>query len=124
MKRIIAFFLLCVFILGCQQLEEDNCATTMIKIAGECCMDSNNNSICDSFEERTMKLEIDMNKNNKSSNDNIPVSTNVTFFPQPSVFGINITDFEDRINHTYYPLKSYHFKNAKRGNVTDIENTF
>ena len=60
MKWIIIIALLCIFLTGCQLVDSDKteagdsdeivCDSPYIRHAAECCLDVDNNSICDSDE--------------------------------------------------------------------------
>lgn len=115
MKVPILILAICMLLLGCQvnpDLKEkpEICKPPMIEVAGQCCNDANNNSICDDLEKETVKLsgaviaEIQQKK------------TETKF--------INLTELESGINLTYYPVKKFSFTTPYRHNLTEVEKTF
>lgn len=79
----------------------------MIEIGGECCSDDNMNSICDNIELAGNESE------QKDRTEKVQEARH-----------INISQLEDGINKSYYPLKKYSFEDTERVNLTGIENTF
>ena len=45
--RLLALFMILAVLAGCSETVEDNCIPPLVNIRGECCMDADNDSICD-----------------------------------------------------------------------------
>lgn len=105
-------WLLIIFIfliMGCQQDTTISCNSSEIIIAGECCLDSNNNSICDYIELNDYKF-INIIKE-QSDNESLKKY-------------INLTEFQYGVNKTFYPLYSLSFNLTNRTNITGFKATY
>ena len=109
---IIAVFL---FLTSCQVRTpiNESCKSPMIKIGNECCEDRNNNTICD-----------DLEKQQESINKIKEAAIKAPQIETPKIRYINLSELEDGINRTYYPVKKYTFSDPYRHNLTEVEKTF
>lgn len=105
--------------IGCREVP-DGCADPYIMVGNECCVDSNSNGICDTFE-----LAADENETEAPDevNELIPSRQPEAKEPEPKL-SINLSQLEEGINISYYPLKKYAFNDVKRENLTGIAATY
>ncbi|MBI2124400.1 hypothetical protein HY637_01110 [Candidatus Woesearchaeota archaeon] len=115
MKLKLSIFVIFLFIISCtQSANQDACVQGKIKIAGECCFDSNSNSICDDLEPKSNEA--------KPKSEMTKVTGEVSK-PLRQQY-ISLKELEDGINKSYFPIKRYKFKDEENRNATGIENTF
>ena len=118
--------ILALCLISCsRQPVNTQCIHPMINIGSECCLDKNNNLLCDDLEPKT-------NLSNKTEHADIKShsSYNETKIEEQSKGKVDIQypslkEIQSGINQTYYPLKRYKFTNyTDKYNLTGIENTF
>ena len=99
MKKLIllGLILTVVFVSGCTQAEI-TCNAPYIKVGTECCLDTNNNSICDKDETMTIEVDIDI-QDTLDDYDNIDTSNLVK--------SINVTLFLPDYDTYKYTEKAY-----------------
>lgn len=101
---------LCLFVLGCQQSNFLECNEMQVAIAGKCCQDNDGNSLCDDIELTDYELKLDGAPEKKE---------------QKAIKKyINLTELQEKINETFYPLYSYSFNFSNRSNITGLKSTY
>src|SRR3989338_7016606 len=81
-------------------------------VAGECCLDKNNNSICDDIEASPITGQAVAAKEDSKQEKT------------QTVRHIELDKLTTGINKTFYPLGSYNFSFIERENITGLEATF
>ncbi len=114
LKKIILllFLLFAVFLLiSCQKKAEEQfgmCASPMVQIGEKCCLDSNNDSICDELEAK--------------KSEEIKTEPKLEVVPEKKYIGL--AELESSILDAFSPQKDFTFQDMERENVTGIENTY
>lgn len=112
--NVVIGIMLLLILMGCSQeaqVVKDICEAPMIEVAGECCLDKNKNSVCDDLEveekdDEEVKQEIKEAKKEVEKD----------YF--------NVSELEDAINKTFFPLKRYSFEDGEKANLSGLENKY
>ncbi len=111
MKKILSSILLALAILAVACTPPAKCEPSQIIIAGECCDDNNNNSICDFTEQ-----------NDTGDNASAPIETNIAAAPATPT--VTFEELKQEIYDAFYPQHRYTFELEEREDLTGIENTY
>ncbi len=114
MKIKIWLILVLVFAVACNtQIENSpSCSPPSIMVAGECCIDKNNNSVCDDIEAK------------HSDGKALAVKDNIDSKEQKLKSHVSFGELKIGINKTFYPIGSYNFSFVERENITGLEAIF
>lgn len=110
---LIVFVLIFVGACAAQPKNVQECSLPSIMVGGECCLDKNNNSLCDDIEASPLTGHVvaTMEENSKQKE-------------QQAIVHIALDKLKTGINETFYPLGSYNFSFVERKNITGVEATF
>ena len=112
MKHLLAFAIILVAACAVQPENARECNPPSIMVAGECCLDKNNNSICDDIEASPITGQAVAAKEDSKQEKT------------QTVRHIELDKLTTGINKTFYPLGSYNFSFIERENITGLEATF
>lgn len=98
---------------ACSQQTPSQCVAPMIKIGSGCCLDSNQNKLCDDLEPKN---------DTEAKESELKITGHVVKEEKPKYQ--SLSEIQSGINHTYYPIKKYRFNNTDEYNLTGIWNIF